>query len=67
VGSIVGKPIHKPKIDSYDPFYLYIYDLYDYSIFFFHAPYHTLVPYTLMGLMLRFNVYKLSRQAFFAR
>jgi len=28
VGSAVGKPIHKPKIDFYYPFSLYISDLY---------------------------------------
>jgi len=29
VGSAVGKPIHKPKIDFYDLFSLYLSDLYD--------------------------------------
>jgi len=28
VGTAVGKPIHKPKIDFYDPFSFYISDLY---------------------------------------
>jgi len=28
VGSAVGKPMHKPKIDFYDPFAIYFYYLY---------------------------------------
>jgi len=29
VGSAVGKPLRKPKIDFYDPFSLYVSDLYE--------------------------------------
>jgi len=31
VGSAVGKPIHKPEINFYDPFFLYISDLYGFT------------------------------------
>jgi len=33
VGSAVCKPIHKPKVDFYDPFSLFISDLYGFSSF----------------------------------
>jgi len=32
LGSAAGKPIHKPKIDFYDPFSIYISDLYGHDM-----------------------------------